>query len=266
VTKLLEIHADRAWRRFDKMVERQMKPVESLFRGYLRAELQAVLPVVRDLSIARVAAAQDDPAMFLVAIGIKATEKRLQTALEGNGKRWSKRIEGVLGKAAVPFAVDTAYALSFKFPGFPKATQLFIRNYVPKIVDQLAESTRHRIMKTVSRGIEGGLTLPEIESDIRQVYKSWDRSRPEVIARTETGRVASVTQNDVIAEAGLDVLQIWLTARDDRVRDSHEELEGEEREIGEEFSPGLKFPRDPDGPPEETIQCRCSRLLRLNKK
>jgi hypothetical protein len=201
-----------------------------------------------------------------VHAGIKATEKSVQTALESNGRRWSKRIEGVLGKAAVPFAVDTAYALSFKFPGFPKATQLFIRNYVPKIVDQLAESTRHRIMKTVSRGIEGGLTLPEIEADIRQVYKSWDRSRPEVIARTETGRVASVTQNDVIAEAGLDVIQIWLTARDDRVRDSHEELEGEEREIGEEFSPGLKFPRDPDGPPEETIQCRCSRLLRLNKK
>ena len=41
-------------------------------------------------------------------------------------------------------------------------------------------------------------------------------------------------------------------------RDWHEAMEGEEVPIDDAFSNGLQFPGDPDGDPEETINCTCS--------
>ena len=40
-------------------------------------------------------------------------------------------------------------------------------------------------------------------------------------------------------------------------RQSHIALNGEIREVGAEFLPGLKYPGDPDAPPSETIHCHC---------
>lgn len=51
----------------------------------------------------------------------------------------------------------------------------------------------------------------------------------------------------------------WLDQQDDRVRDTHQ-LTGEIRAIGERFSNGLEYPGDEAGPPEETINCRCTTL------
>ena len=68
-----------------------------------------------------------------------------------------------------------------------------------------------------------------------------------------------LTANEVI-------VQTWLTARDDRVRDSHQDLEGEQRELDEEFLPGLMFPRDPDGEAGEVINCRCTLLAEVQQK
>lgn len=53
---------------------------------------------------------------------------------------------------------------------------------------------------------------------------------------------------------------MWVTARDDRVRDTHENLDGEVIEYGNRFSNGLRFPMDPEGPAEEVINCRCTYL------
>ncbi len=49
----------------------------------------------------------------------------------------------------------------------------------------------------------------------------------------------------------------WTTAHDEAVRDSHRELDGQVRRVGEEFKPGLRYPGDPAAPLEETVNCRC---------
>lgn len=50
----------------------------------------------------------------------------------------------------------------------------------------------------------------------------------------------------------------WITVGDDRVRRSHEDIDGEIVGIDEKFGNGLMFPNDPAGPPQETDNCRCS--------
>ena len=54
--------------------------------------------------------------------------------------------------------------------------------------------------------------------------------------------------------------KIWRTAGDNRVRDSHAAIDGEEVGIDALFSNGLKRPKDPNGRPEEIYNCRCTIL------
>lgn len=54
--------------------------------------------------------------------------------------------------------------------------------------------------------------------------------------------------------------KVWRTVTDDKTRDSHILANGQVRFVGEPFKVGdaaLSEPRDPDGPPEETYNCRC---------
>ena len=54
-----------------------------------------------------------------------------------------------------------------------------------------------------------------------------------------------------IREMGIEIQKEWVCTHDDRTRPSHLELDGERRDLDEEFSNGLQYPGDPDGDPSE---------------
>jgi hypothetical protein len=96
------------------------------------------------------------------------------------------------------------------------------------------------------------------------------RYRAENIARTETMTSLHEAQQQSIEQAVADgvvdqtaVTFVWRTAEDDRVRDSHVFMDGQEVQMGQMFVTGdgnlLEYPGDPSGPPEEIINCRCFR-------
>jgi SPP1 gp7 family putative phage head morphogenesis protein len=82
-------------------------------------------------------------------------------------------------------------------------------------------------------------------------------SSSRTIARTEMGTIASLARVDMYKGEGVKQIQ-WITAADDRVRESHAMVDGDIVFIGEKFSNGLEFPRDPSGNPGEVINCRCA--------
>lgn len=49
----------------------------------------------------------------------------------------------------------------------------------------------------------------------------------------------------------------WISERDEDVRESHQELDGQIRAIGEDFKSNLRYPGDDRAPAEEVINCRC---------
>jgi SPP1 gp7 family putative phage head morphogenesis protein len=84
------------------------------------------------------------------------------------------------------------------------------------------------------------------------------------IARTEVLTAVSLGQAAAMKDAAKvvpDLQKMWISANDDRVRDSHEMLHGDIVPHGKEFDNGLQFPRDPSGPPEEVINCRCTWIM-----
>lgn len=92
--------------------------------------------------------------------------------------------------------------------------------------------------------------------------------RAETIARTEALRAAHEGTEEMYRqaiEAGLlephSLIRTWHTKLDGRERDSHHDMNGQQRGVLESFqSPSgalLRYPGDPNAPAAEIVQCRC---------
>ena len=84
--------------------------------------------------------------------------------------------------------------------------------------------------------------------------ETWEAKR---IARTEIHNSHNTGVMRIYNEVGVEYTQ-WIAASDDRVRESHEEINGEIIRLGDKYSNGLEYPGDTSGPIEEWINCRCS--------
>lgn len=116
------------------------------------------------------------------------------------------------------------------------------------------------ITQEISRGIASGLPYRDIARNIRNVSGA-PLSRAKTIARTEGHRIQQTSTRDAQYAAkkrGADVVRMWDATLDGRTRDSHRMVDGEIRELDEEFSNGLMFPGDPSGSAAEVVNCRCT--------
>ena len=136
-----------------------------------------------------------------------------------------------------------------------------------------------RFDRTVARAVRDKtpLTGAQIDRMVQRYNERFLKFRSEVIARTESLRAAHEGTQEAFRQAREDgeieadtLEQTWVTAKDERVRDSHTTMNGQVRAMDEAFISGngnlLKYPGDIDAPPSETIQCRCvvtTRVVRL---
>lgn len=85
------------------------------------------------------------------------------------------------------------------------------------------------------------------------------------VARTEGHRIQNQAAMDACYKAkdmGCDTLKQWDASLDKRTRRSHQNVDGEIKELDEPFSNGLMYPGDPNGRASEVINCRCALLQR----
>lgn len=59
-----------------------------------------------------------------------------------------------------------------------------------------------------------------------------------------------------LSDEGIVMKKVWIATEDNRTRDSHLDVDGEEVDIDEEFSNECDCPGE--GPPDEVWNCRCS--------
>lgn len=123
-----------------------------------------------------------------------------------------------------------------------------------------------KIAGEISRGISNAAMYSEIARNIA----AWGRipkNNAMRIARTEAHRIQIQATADAQWKAkknGADVVKQWDAALDKKTRDSHRELDGQIRELDEEFEVNGHKAMQPGGfgRPEEDINCRCALLQR----
>jgi uncharacterized protein with gpF-like domain len=130
-----------------------------------------------------------------------------------------------------------------------------------------------QINTIIHRGIDEGLSIPDIADDVATVLdanrsEQW-RNRAMVVARTET--IGATNAGAFYGAADLarerqdpNPEKVWIaTIGDDRTRATHIIADKQRVPLFSPFIVGgfpLMFPGDPAGPPQEVIQCRCSML------
>lgn len=116
-----------------------------------------------------------------------------------------------------------------------------------------------QIKGQIEDGMKSGATEDEIADSIEDAFDQVYEGRAQVVARTEAASGYGFQQAQDLADAGIEYKQ-WLSAEDDDVRPSHAAVDGEVVPVDEPFSNGLMYPGDPDGDPDEVINCRCTMI------
>lgn len=145
-----------------------------------------------------------------------------------------------------------------------------VRNRMSDVPNQTFDVVR----SAVQEGIDVGDGIPEIRDRISGVLSAgiggdenaWLK-RSQTIARTEVtgayngGHLAAIQARDELL--GTRTEKVWLATIDSRTRDDHFQADGQRVPLDQPFDVGgeeLEFPGDPDGPPEQTVNCRCTML------
>lgn len=122
-----------------------------------------------------------------------------------------------------------------------------------------AWNSRH-VASAVTQAVLQGQTVPQLAASIAGIAAMDQRAAMKAArtAITSAHSLGKLKGYERAAGMGIDVEKQWLAALDSRTRGSHRHLDGETVELDAEFSNGLKYPGDPDGPASEVYNCRCT--------
>ena len=109
-------------------------------------------------------------------------------------------------------------------------------------------------------GILNGDSIPKIAESLKDVIGNNEaaatrNARTIITGAENAGRKDSYEE---LEEQGVIQKKVWIATPDDRTRERHLLMDGEEVDIDERFSNGLMYPADPSGDASEVYNCRCT--------
>lgn len=122
---------------------------------------------------------------------------------------------------------------------------------------QLNSSVLQGILQGESMGDIAKRIIPIVGNNANAAMRN---ARTMVTGAENQGRLDRLHQ---LAKDGTVLKKVWMATPDSRTRESHLDVDGEERDLDEDFSNGLEYPADPKGDPEEVYNCRCTMTTKI---
>ena len=126
---------------------------------------------------------------------------------------------------------------------------------------------KKQISASVTSSILQGKSILRIAKDLQTRMPDMNKSSAIRTARTAVTGAQNAGRMDsyVAAEKmGIKVRKEWLATIDGRTRHSHAMLDGEVVDKDKKFENGCMFPGDPNGPPWEVYNCRCTLIAAVD--
>lgn len=120
---------------------------------------------------------------------------------------------------------------------------------------------KKQITASVTSSILQGKSIKHMADDLQKRITTMSRNSAIRTARTAVTGAQNAGRMDSYAAAekmGIKLKKEWLATLDSRTRHSHAMLDGEQVAQDKKFSNGCRFPGDPQGPPWEIYNCRCT--------
>lgn len=126
---------------------------------------------------------------------------------------------------------------------------------------------KKQISASVTSSILQGKSIPGIAKDLQTRIPDMNKASAIRTARTAVTGAQNAGRMDsyVAAEKmGIKVRKEWLATIDGRTRHSHAMLDGKVVDKDKKFENGCMFPGDPNGPPWEVYNCRCTLIAAVD--
>ena len=118
-----------------------------------------------------------------------------------------------------------------------------------------------QIQSVTLQSILQGESIPNMAKRIAQTMGEKNHASTIRYARTAMTGAQNAGRVDAFTRAqsmGIELEQQWVATLDNCTRHSHRAIDGETVEVGGMFSNGCRYPGDPDGPPDQIWNCRCT--------
>lgn len=147
----------------------------------------------------------------------------------------------------------------------------FLNQYLlDRAVIRISETTKKLVMDALEEGQEQGWSVERIYQELKHV-EELSPVRARRIIRTELGIANNFGSNLAENELEFETVTEWITARDKRVRHSHQLMDGVTVPTGSDFTvpiykgktpighEPMNGPGDPKASAGNVINCRCTR-------
>jgi SPP1 gp7 family putative phage head morphogenesis protein len=121
----------------------------------------------------------------------------------------------------------------------------------------------YTIQQTVEQGLKNGETYGQMAGRLKESLEN-DVPKALRVVRTETHRVMEQGKHDSLGNAqaaGIELVKIWVSSRDERVRASHASMDGVTVDYDEDFVNPFTGGKGPGpgmmGVAADDINCRC---------
>lgn len=157
----------------------------------------------------------------------------------------------------------------------------FVRNWIAQRENRL-NAVPNEVFGLVSHIIDSatvnGASIPDVTAQVEELFDATDvqrwKNRARTVARTEVvgaynGGIYDAFSMIVANDPGTPWVKRWLATDDQRTRPDHREADGQVVPFSQPFDVGgfaMMYPHDPDGPPQEVINCRCTPLLEIENE
>jgi SPP1 gp7 family putative phage head morphogenesis protein len=132
-------------------------------------------------------------------------------------------------------------------------------------LEENAHNVRVGIKRAITQGIIQGQDVKTMSKMVKDALEKNANDATRIV-RTETTGIMNKARLDASDRAqteGIKLLKVWVATNDDRTRDRHAEINGEERPLNEPYSNGLMYPGDQSGPADMVINCRCAQSTEI---
>jgi len=264
-------------RRYSKAIQAWMKPMQDYVHQYLKNNQEAILRgdsaslirqdetpggtyrrMVRSLygwystylPPITESGTRDAPPIVFMGLGSIA-----ESMADFNSEQWNKTAKAELG---VEFPVYESW-----WPGTKEAWQE--DNY--RLIQSMGADYIKRVNLATEKAVTSGMSVAQLFKKIHKINSSLKSSRINLIARDQIGKLNGQVTQARMEAVGLEMYE-WSTSADERVRDSHAEMEGmicrwDDPTVYSDDGGKTWKPRPLDWVqehPGQDIQCRCTAL------
>ncbi len=173
-----------------------------------------------------------------VTDAVAATQRRIFWSVAG----------APLARAGIAWDVKNPFARHF-LDGLGKRTGVMLGQAVQPVIQE-----------TVTDAYDRGLSVPDTAALISEKVLDAAPYQARMLARTDLNGLANGASVMAASLVGVTYKQ-WLTAEDDKVRETHAEADGQTVPVDQPFDVGgesLDYPGDPSGSDDEVCNCRCT--------